>query len=228
MDVIAETGAPYVFSRTPEHGGAGDSGPWTALSVFTSIEVTCARIFGGPSVAGRRVLVQGTGNVGGGLIEMLTAAGASVCFSDIAPTAVAKYRDELGLAFVAPDAVFDAPCDIFAPCALGGVLDARTIPRLACRAVVGAANNQLATPEDASRLRERGILYAPDFVVNAGGAVAITGQEALGWSKKRAREEVLSIGSTLSRIFDLAEAQGITPDAAARRIADERLRAAGR
>jgi leucine dehydrogenase len=227
MDVIAETGAPYVFSRTPEHGGAGDSGPWTALSVFTSIEATCARIFGGLSVAGRRVLVQGTGSVGGGLIGMLTAAGASVSFSDVLPSAVARYRDGLGLPFVPPEAVFDAPCDVFAPCALGGVLDVRTIPRLTCRAVVGAANNQLSTPEDASRLRERGILYAPDFVVNAGGAIAITGQEALGWSKERAREEVLRIGSTLSRIFDLAEAEGITPDAAARRIAETRLRGAG-
>lgn len=228
MDVISDTGAPYVFSRTPEHGGAGDSGPWTSLSVFASIEATCARLFGRPSVSGRRVLVQGTGSVGGGLIGMLTAAGASVSFSDVLPSAVAKYRDELGLAFVAPDAVFDAACDIFAPCALGGVLDARTIPRLSCRAVVGAANNQLATPEDAARLRDRGILYAPDFVVNAGGAVAITGQESLGWSQERAREAVLNIGATLTRIFDLAEAEGITPDAAARRIADERLRAAGR
>ena len=221
MDVIAETGAPYVFSRTPEHGGAGDSGPWTALGVFSAIEATCARVFGTPAVAGRRILVQGTGSVGGRLIERLAEAGAAVSFSDVLPAAVAKYRDGLGLTFVAPDAVFDTPCDILAPCALGGVLDARSIPRLACRAVVGAANNQLATPEDAGRLRARGILYAPDFVVNAGGAIAITGQEALGWPDEKAREEVLRIGSTLSRIFDLAEAEGITPDAAARRIAEE-------
>jgi glutamate dehydrogenase/leucine dehydrogenase len=226
MDVISETGAPYVFSRTPAHGGVGDSGPWTSLGLFAAMEAACARVFGSPSVAGRRILVQGTGSVGGGLIARLSAAGAAVSFSDVLPAAVAKYREGLGFPFVAPEDVFAEPCDIFAPCALGGVLDARTIPLLACRAVVGAANNQLATPEDAGRLRARGILYAPDFVVNAGGAIGVTGQEALGWSEDRAREEVLRIGSTLARIFDLAEAAGVTPDAAARRLAEERLASA--
>ena len=114
-------------------------------------------------------------------------------------------------------------CDVFAPCALGGVLDAESIPRLRCRAVAGAANNQLGEAADAERLRARGILYAPDFVINAGGAIGITGQESLGWPEEKARREVLGIGATLARVYDLAEAAGITTDAAARRIADERL-----
>ncbi len=223
MDVIAETGAPYVFSRTPAHGGAGGSGTWTAMGVVAAIETVCARLWSETSPRGRHILVQGTGSVGGPLIERLVAAGAIVSFSDVAPAAVARLREERGLPFVPPEAVFDTPCDLFAPCALGGVLSAATIPRLRCRAVVGAANNQLATREDAESLRARGILYAPDFVVNAGGAIAISGQEALGWSAERAREEVLRIGKTLERVLEISEAQGISTDAAARRLAEERL-----
>jgi leucine dehydrogenase len=124
---------------------------------------------------------------------------------------------------VAPESVYDTPCDLFSPCALGGVLNEVTIPRLRCRAVAGAANNQLAAPEDAERLRARGILYAPDFVASLGGSVAITGIEALGWSRERAEEEVRRIGDTLRQVFARAEAERITTDEAARRIALDRL-----
>jgi leucine dehydrogenase len=223
MDVISETGAPYVFSRTPEHGGAGDSSTWTALGVESGLRTTCTRLFGEPSLSGRTIVVQGAGSVGGELIERLLAAGADVVFSDVDPRSVRRWRDERGVRYVDPDRVLDTPGDVFAPCALGGVLDARSIPRLRCRAVAGAANNQLAETEDAVRLRARGMLYAPDFVINAGGAIGITGQESLGWSAEKAREEVLRIGETLARVYDLANEAGITTDAAARRIAEERL-----
>ena len=223
MDVISETGAPYIFSRTPAHGGAGDSSGWTAIGVEAGLRTTCARLFGDPSLSGRKIVVQGAGSVGGALIERLLAAGADVAFSDVEPRSVRKWRDEGGLRYVEPDRVIDTPCDVFSPCALGGVLDATTIPRLRARAVAGAANNQLAEHADAERLRAREILYAPDFVINAGGAVGITGQESLGWSAEKAREEVLRIGDTLARVYDLAEKAGITTDAAARRIAEERL-----
>jgi glutamate dehydrogenase/leucine dehydrogenase len=227
MDVIAETGAPYVFSRTPEHGGAGDSAGWTALGVEAGIRSTCARLFGDPSLSGRRIVVQGAGSVGGTLIGRLLEAGAAVAFSDVSQASVRRFRDDRGVPFVDPAAVLQTPCDVLAPCALGGVLDGGSIPRLQCRAVAGAANNQLGEPEDAERLRARGILYAPDFVINAGGAVGITGQESLGWSTERARREVLRIGSNLERVFSLAEARGITTDAAARQVAEERLSRAG-
>ncbi len=223
MDVISEAGAPYVFSRSPENGGAGDSSGWTALGVEAGIRATCARVFGDPALAGRRIVVQGAGSVGGALIERLQAAGAAVAFSDVAPESVRRHRDEGGVAWIEPAAILATPCDVLAPCALGGVLDAVSIPRLRCRAVAGAANNQLGGPEDAERLRSRGILYAPDFVINAGGAVGITGQESLGWSSDLARREVLRVGETLERVFALAETQAITTDAAARRIAEERL-----
>jgi glutamate dehydrogenase/leucine dehydrogenase len=153
------------------------------------------------------------------LIERLAAAQARVSFTDLIPDACRGLPGE----FVAPGEILSTPCDIFAPCALGAVLNAETIPRLLCRAVVGAANNQLAEVEDAARLQSRGILYAPDFVVNAGGAIAITGIESLGWSTERAEREVRGIADTLSRVLDLAEAEGLTTEAAARRLADQRL-----
>jgi glutamate dehydrogenase/leucine dehydrogenase len=163
--------------------------------------------------------------VGGPLIERLAAAGAEVSFSDVDPEALRRFRDELGLPLVSPESVYDTPCDLFSPCALGGVLNEATIPRLRCRAIAGAANNQLATPEDAERLRARGILYAPDFVASLGGALATTGIEALGWSRERADEEVRRIGDTLREVFARAEAEGVTPEEAARRRARERIAA---
>jgi leucine dehydrogenase len=224
MDIIGETGSPYIFARTPAAGGAGSSGPPTALGVFGAIQATCEYLFGTPDLRGRRVLVQGTGGVGGPLIDRLCAAGAEVLFSEVDPARVQHWRDERGLAYVSPEAATTTPCDVFAPCALGGLLDAATIAGLRCRAVVGGANNQLATPEDAARLQARGILYAPDFVVNAGGAVAIMGLEVGGWTPEEAEANVRRIGPNLRRVFERAARDGVTTDTAARRLAEERLR----
>ncbi len=223
MDVIAETGAPYVFSRTQARGGAGSSAPATALGVLVAIEAACRRLYGSEALSGRHVLVQGAGSAGAPLIELLLAAGATVSVSDVDPARVLRFAGGRGLRIIPPNEVYDTPCDIFAPCALGGILDQPTIRRLRARAVVGAANNQLATPEDAARLAARGILYAPDFAVNIGGAMAITGMEAMGWSPERAAAEVRAIGATLTRIFALAEESGITTEAAARQLARARL-----
>lgn len=224
MDIIAETGAPYIHSRTPEGGGAGDPGPFTAIGVFAGIEVVCERLFGEASVKARRVLVQGAGDVGRSLIDCLREAGAEVLFSEVDDSAVRHFRDVVGLQYVPPEAVYTTECDIFAPCALGGVLNATTVPRLKCRAVAGSANNQLDSREDAERLRSRGILYAPDYVINVGGAMASLGLEIQGWTREKAGNEVVgSVRSTLRRIFESAMAEGMTTEAAARRIAEERL-----
>ncbi len=226
MDIIAETGAPYIFARTPAAGGAGDPGPFTARGVFAGIEETCEHLFGDMSLVGRRMLVQGAGDVGAKLINYLCDAGATVAYSEVDEGAIRKVRDDLGLEFVPPEAVYTTECDIFAPCALGGVLNADTIPQLKCRAVVGGANNQFATQEDAERLRARGILYAPDYVVNVGGAMAITSMEMKGWSQERAEREVVeSVRRALKQIFEVASKQGITTDAAARQLAENRLSA---
>lgn len=223
MDIIAETGVPYVHACTPAAGGKGDSGAPTALGVFCGIQATVEYLFGDASLQGKTILVQGTGGVGGSLIERLRAAGAEVMFSEVSEPAIRRYRDELGLKFVPPDEVFDTVCDIFSPCALGGVLNQNSIPRLQCLAVVGGANLQLAEPADIFRLQERGILYAPDFVVNIGGAMSISGQETMGWSLIEADEQVSHVHGTLRRVYEIARAEDITTDAAARKIALENL-----
>lgn len=223
MDIIAEEGAPFVHSCSQLRGGAGSSGPATALGVFAAMEATCEQLFGNASLAGRRVIVQGTGSVGGTLLGLLASAEAEVWFSEVEPGARDYFQHGLGLRCISTEEAYDAACDIFAPCALGGVLNQQTIPRLQCRAVVGAANNQLATATDAERLHERGILYAPDYAINSGGALAITGIETFGWSREQAETEVRRIGRVLARIYALAAAESITTEVAAQRLAAEKL-----
>jgi leucine dehydrogenase len=227
MNIIATTGAPYIVSRTEETGGAGDPGPYTARGVFTGIELICERLFGEASVKGRKVLVQGAGDVGASLIGFLHEAGAEVLFSEVSDSRVRNYRDKFGLCHVPSEAVYSTDCDIFAPCALGGILNADTIPQLKCRAVAGSANNQLERQEDAERLHLKNILYAPDYVINVGGVMAILGLEILGWTREKAESEVvLSIRRILRQIIESAAADGMTTEAAARKIAAERLHAA--
>jgi leucine dehydrogenase len=226
MDIIAETGAPYVFARTPAAGGSGSPGPFTALGVFTGIQVACEHLFGEASLKDRRVLVQGTGSVGEALIEHLRAADTEVVFSEVDEDAIRHFRDELGLKFIPSEAVYTTECDIFAPCALGSVLNGKTIPQLKCRAVAGGANNQLASPEDAEDLLARDILYAPDYVINVGGAMALIGLETQGWTREGAEKEVVeSVRRTLRQVFEVAGRERITTESAAHQIAEERLSA---
>ena len=227
MDVISQTGSPWVFGRTEAGGGAGGSGGWTALGVFVSIETACERLFGSRSLRGRRVAIQGAGSVGADLARRLADAGAEVEVADSDARAAERAGADPRIRVVPADGVLARPCDVLSPCALGGVLDAASIPTLACAAVVGAANNPLAAAENAGQIAARGILYAPDFVVNAGGAIAVTGMEALGWSAERAEAAVRAIAETLTRVFALADEGRITTAAAARQIAEEAL-AAGR
>jgi leucine dehydrogenase len=227
MDIISETGAPYVFCRSTEVGGAGDPGPETALGVFHGIRVSCRHVFGEENLNGRRILVQGLGDVGAPLARMLKRSGARVLVSDVDESRVRAIRDEGGVESVGHAEVYDVSCDVFAPCALGGVLNRETIPRLRCRVVAGSANNQLEGPENADELQQRGILYAPDFVINSGGIIAIWGMEGIGWSRSEAEAQIVHLVSrTLERIFSVAESEGVTTDQAARRLAESRLSAA--
>ena len=224
MDIIAETGTPYIFYRTKTAGRAGSSGVITALGVFTGIKVTCKQLFGDASLKDRRVLVQGAGRIGAALIEYLHKAGAEVVFSEMDEDVIRRFQDGIGLRFVSPEEVYTTECDIFAPCAMGGVLNADTIPQLKCRAVAGCANNQLANPEDAERLRAKEILYAPDYVINVGAAMAIPEMESLGWSYDEAEKQVTeSVESALEHIYKSATEEGITTEVAALRIVEERL-----
>lgn len=226
MDIIAQTGAPYVFSRTPAAGGAGSSGPYTALGVLAGIEVACQHVFGDSSLRGRSVLIQGLGGVGAPLAKHLLEADAVVMVSDPRPDARAAFGRAPDIRVVEPQDVYSTPCDVFSPCALGGILSHDTVLHLACRIVAGGANNQLRSADVAEHLAARGILYIPDFVLNIGGAMAITGIEAMGWSQQEAATRVRdSVRMSLRDVLSVVTDQGVLPDHAARQVAEARLEA---
>jgi leucine dehydrogenase len=170
--------------------------------------------------------VQGAGKVAHYLMQHLHAENARIIVTDIEAEKVKRAVQEFGAEAVAPTAIYDQAADIYAPCALGATVNDETLPRLKVQVIAGGANNQLGVPEDAERLHARGILYAPDYVINAGGAMALIGIETLGWSYGQAEQKVVAgVQGALHRIFDIADAEGITTEAAARRLAQERLQA---
>lgn len=214
MDCIAQE-TRHVTSTSE----AGDPSPHTALGVLSGIRTAARHRLGQDSLTGVRVMVQGLGNVGNALVELLVAEGADVLVADIDPGRVRLVVDETGAHPVALDAVYEAPCDILAPCGLGGILDSGHIDQLRCAAVAGAANNQLAEPGAADRLDGRGILYAPDYVINAGGLlhVALTHQNV---PANRIAERVSGIGERLAAIFEQSTAEGRPPSVIADRQAE--------
>ncbi|MGH2637189.1 MAG: Glu/Leu/Phe/Val dehydrogenase dimerization domain-containing protein [Actinomycetota bacterium] len=222
MDVIAER-CRSVFARTTEHGGSGTSAPATAHGVFVGIRASVAHAFGSDDLTGRTVLVQGTGAVGGPLARRLGEAGARTILTDVDEVRAKELAGELGSELVAPDDAIDTECDVFSPCATGGILSAESIPRLRCRVVAGAANNQLAEPAHAELLAQRGILYAPDYVISAGGIIHLAALEMLGEDEARRDERVRAIGDTLTDLFRLADAEDISTEAAAGRMVRTRL-----
>lgn len=219
MQVVAEV-TPHVTGLPT---GSGDPSPWTALGVEAAIRVACERVWGGASLEGRSVAVVGLGSVGGRLAELLAAGGADLLVADIDPSRRAL-ADRLGARWTDPDAALTAPVDVLSPCALGGVLNDDTVPALRCRVIAGAANNQLAADPVADRLAERGILWVPDFVANAGGIVNIAVElEPGGYAPERAEARVRAIADTVRTVLDHAEATGVMPLAAASEIARRRL-----
>jgi len=208
MAVIAER-TPHVTGRSRRAGGSGDPSPSTALGVMTAIEVACERVFGSRDLQGRSVCVVGLGHVGLGLARLLRKAGATLVVTDIDRARRAD-AEALGARWLTPQKAMAANVDVLAPCALGGTLNHESLPTLRARVIAGAANNQLSTEEIGIALAERGILWAPDFVANAGGVVNI-GVELDGpYDPRVARERVLGIGTTLAEVFDDAEARGVT------------------
>lgn len=221
MDVIAER-TEHVFGRSEAAGGGGNPAPHTAMGVFHGIRASLAHAFGSDELAGRTVLVQGVGNVGAALASLLREQGARVLAADVD----AERAAALGDGVVSADDVYDTECDVYAPCALGATLSGDTIPRLRCRVVAGSANNQLAEPADAERLRDAGILYAPDYVINAGGAIGLAGLERAGWMQDELDAALARIGETLRTIYAQADEDGITTAEAADRVAAARISAA--
>jgi leucine dehydrogenase len=226
MEVISTT-TNHVTGLSRARGGSGDPSPWTALGVEAAIGVCCERVFGSASLKGRTIAVSGLGHVGARVAATCARAGATLLVTDIAAGKQALARD-LGARWIEPDEALAADVDVLVPCALGGLLDHEAVERLQAPIVAGAANNQLADDDVAGLLAERGVLWAPDFVVNAGGIINISVElEPEGYDPRRARTRVRGIADTLRRIFDDADAGAGSPLDAAMALAHQRLAEAG-
>ncbi|WP_107498794.1 Leu/Phe/Val dehydrogenase [Actinacidiphila yeochonensis] len=223
MDVIARENR-WTTGRSPANGGAGDSSVLTAFGVFQGMRAAATARWGEPSLRGRRVGVAGVGKVGHHLVAHLLEDGAEVVVTDVRPEAVARVVDgRPGVTAVADTAALvRSPLDVYAPCALGGALDDETVAALTATVVCGAANNQLAHPGVEKDLADRGILYAPDYVVNAGGVIQVA-DELHGFDFNRAKAKAARIHDTTLAIFERAKADGVPPAAAADRLAEQRM-----
>src|SRR5437773_8765156 len=228
MDIVARE-CPYVTGRTVPHGGAGDASVLTAFGVFQGMRAAAEHVWGSTELRGRRVAVEGVGKVGRRLVEHLVEAGADVVVCDVSEQAVERLRSRhAGVAVVANRTeLIREPADIYAPCALGGSLDDATVTAMRAKVVCGGANNQLAHPGIEKQLADRGILYAPDYVVNAGGVIQVA-DELEGFSFDRAQAKASQIFATTSKIFAIADEEGVPPAAAADRLAERRMSDVGR
>jgi leucine dehydrogenase len=205
-------------------GSSGDPSPWTALGCFRGIRACLEEVFGHGEVRGRTVAVQGFGHVGQHLAEQLHEAGARLVVSDIAPERVRDAGARFGATVVEPNAIYDVPCDVFAPCALGAVVNDDTIRRLKTRIVAGAANNQLLREEHGDRLKDAGVLYAPDYVINAGGIINVSIEvEAGGYDEARSRRKVEHIPSALKTVFRMSREKNVSTNRAGNLLAEEIL-----
>jgi leucine dehydrogenase len=222
MQVIAERTA-HVTGLAEARGGSGDPSPWTAVGCEEAVRATCERVFGSPDLAARSFAIIGLGHVGGALAERLAEEGARLVVADVDP-AKRALAQRLGAEWTDPATALTAEVDLVAPCALGGVLDHESVPALRCRTIAGAANNQLAADDVAGLLAARGILWAPDFVCNAGGILNISAElEPEGYARARAEARVRTVGDTLRTVFDAAESEGVTPLGAALELGRRRL-----
>jgi leucine dehydrogenase len=223
MRLIA-TRTRHVAGLPRRLGGSGDPSPLTALGVHVSIRACCARLFGSPSLRDRTISIVGLGHVGGRVAKRCAAEGARLLVTDIDPDR-RRLAEQLNARWMTPRRAIEAAVDVLSPCALGGILDDETVPRLRCAVIAGGANNQLAHDRIADSLAARGILWAPDFVVNAGGVVNIS-HELDGYDPARARHAVKAIETTIGQILDDAATRDCTPLSAALELARQRLRPA--
>lgn len=200
----------------------GDPSPGTAFGVFKGIEAAVQERLGKNALHGVRVAVQGLGHVGFDVARQLKEAGAEIVVTDIYPEAIERARKELGATVVEPDAIYDANVDVYAPCALGATVNDNTLPRIKAAIVAGAANNQLAEARHGVALKEKNILYAPDYVINAGGVIHVYHQGP-EFDREKVFAHIAGISDTLHEIFKRAKGEDITPEQAADRIAEEKF-----
>jgi leucine dehydrogenase len=213
----------WVVGVSPPYGGSGDPSPITAQGVVSAIRSSLHQVFRDPDLKGRRVGIQGVGKVGHHLAGLLVNEGAEVVVADPSVDNLGRTVADFKVDTCPPDQILELECDVLAPCALGGVLDEESIPRLKCRVVCGSANNQLHTLEDADALADAEILYAPDFIANAGGLISVA-DEMIGWNRERVLLRVEKIGRTLLDVFHLAQVRNMSTARAAVEYAKHRMR----
>lgn len=220
VEVMAQT-TRHMVGRPHK---SGDPSKAAAFGTYVSIRASLSHVFGSPETEGRTIAIQGCGNVGSDLARRLHEDGAKLVVTDIDMEKARRVAAETGAAAVPPEAIYDQEADVFSPCALGLILNSSTVPRLKAKVVCGSANNQLAEPEMAEELRRRGILYAPDFIVNGGGIVNISDEfEEDGYDRERAFLKVARIGERLSEVFRHADRENVTTARAAEAVAEERI-----
>jgi len=213
----------FVTGIAKEHGGSGNPAPYTALGVFRGIEASLLKVFGDKSAKGKVFAIQGAGEVGHKLGKLLADDGAKIFVSDINQKNLDHFIKTVPSSeIVGVDEIYDVDCDVYTPAALGGTVNEFTIPRLKCKIIAGPANNQLARPEHGDMLREKGILYAPDYLINAGGLINV-GLEFEGWSHEKSIKKVNSIFDTTLEIFKISESENIPIYKAADHLAEKRI-----
>ncbi len=226
MDVIRHE-TRWVVGLPKAEAGSGDPSPATARGLMRALSAVAEHVWGDSDLGGKVVAIQGTGKVGRDLVRRLVKAGARVVATDVFGPNLQMVIDDYGVEVVEPEEIYDVECDIFSPCALGGTLNSGTIPRLKCRAVVGPANNQLEQDKDAERLREAGIVYAPDFVVNSGGLINVW-EERRGYQEERAAHNIDKIYGLTKHILEEANERDCSPLESAMQLATERIEKIGR
>lgn len=227
MCVLAEE-TQYVHGFDRETGEKLDPSPYTARGVWSGIAAGCAEVFGSGDLSGRTVLIEGLGNVGWRLAELLRESGAALIAADLDAARCERAARELGATVVETSRVSSTECDVYAPCAIGATVNRDTIPRLACRLIAGSANNQLAEPADADRLAARGIVYVPDYVINGGGAMSFGLMSGGEKDPAALRRQVESIGDTVGELLMEAAERGESPVVAAGRRVERVLAASAR
>lgn len=222
MDIIYEE-TDFVTGVSPAFGSSGNPSPATAYGVYRGMKAAVKEYFGDESLEGRTVAVQGVGNVAFHLCRYLHEEGANIIVTDINKQAVNNAVEAFGAKAVDPNDIYEVDCDVFSPCALGAILNDDTIPKLKAKVIAGSANNQLKEPKHGDLLHEMGIVYAPDYVINAGGVINVA-DELYGYNRERAMKKIEQIYSNIERVFEISKRDKIPTYVAADRMAEERIR----
>lgn len=225
VETLAEH-SRYVIGRTRGSVSSGDPSPFTAGTCFAGMKAALLHVFGSPNLSGRRVAIQGVGNVGLALARLVTEAGGSLVVADVRPESAERARQAFGADLVSSENIYEQDCDVFAPCAMGGTINEQTVPQLRAPIICGVANNQLSHPSVGRLLLDCGIAYAPDYVVNVGGMLNASGEVFGRYDAKEVWHAVSAVGDTVGKILDLAAKQARPPhevaDSMAQAIIEER------